>query len=973
MRLWFVALALLVVGCGEPEPTRAMSFAASTITFPDTVIDRGVPGGVQSITVTNTGTALLTPTFALTDEANFAIKSTTCHALAPGESCDVVVGFEPHALGAHSIELIATAAETSSAVTLVGLALPEPGLTLAPTSALDFDDVAMGTSKTLRVTVVNKSPVKARAYTVALAGTNAGDFALVDDTCTGTASDSNESCTVDVRFAPSATSPRDASLVVSSGNLGTVTLPLSGNGYLPAQLTVSPATGMFGSLFSLGDSDVHAFTVTNSGTVPSPIVSVAISGPNASYFAMTDGCSGSTLPGGEACMFSIVYHPGSVGQHEAVATVSAGSLASVAVPLTGAGEPAKMLMSPDAWNFGSVLVAQTATQIFTVENTGSTNTGPLAVGFAIPTSTFAIGAGCTNVDIAPGASCSFAVTATPTARGFRSASLRVGGTRGDKVVSVLQVQGVIAATLVATPGAIAFGDVQMTETPSKLVIIENRGDLETGALAVAIAGDDGGDVSAVGSCSGRSLQPFESCSLTVSFAPSSIGAESATIEITSAGATLTIPVTANRLPAPLFTVSPDAVTLNPVVVGESYPQTLVVQGTGAITGPLSVAVSGPNAAEYVVTDDACSGQTVAIGQSCAITVTLTPAATASRKAVLTVAGSPGGHRNVALTGIAFTQARLTISRSTVMFTSTGIGQTDTFGFLTIKNTGEVATGTLSAQLTGANPTEFGVIADTCSGAVLAPNAECSVHTQFAPTQIATSMASLVVAATPGGTVSAALSGTGLAPPVISTMITSYDFAPQETFTERFATVRIYNIGGSKTDQLHATLSGPQAALFTADDYFCFSVAAGAYCDVRVTFHPTEVGQASATLVVDSPLAGSVTVALTATATPGAKVVVSPSVYDFGFVAAGGTSVAKSFVATNIGQRDVTMFHAFVPSQCDNFKVVSTTCGSTLGPNATCQADVVFGPITSSNAFCRLVFVEDTLVMGEAELLGQSSF
>lgn len=46
-----LALALSTVGCGDSDsgpPAPALSFAASTIVFPDTVIDRVVPTGVKS-------------------------------------------------------------------------------------------------------------------------------------------------------------------------------------------------------------------------------------------------------------------------------------------------------------------------------------------------------------------------------------------------------------------------------------------------------------------------------------------------------------------------------------------------------------------------------------------------------------------------------------------------------------------------------------------------------------------------------------------------------------------------------------------------------------------------------------------------------------------------------------------------------------------------------------------------------------
>lgn len=972
-----LVLVLSTVGCGDSStetrdsglPTTALSFAASMMVFPDTVIDRVASNGVLSIAVTNVGSEALTPTFALTSEADFVIENTTCDSLPAGASCDVVVRFEPHTLGGHSVDLVATAVGSSATTTLVGVALPEPGFSAV--TAVDFGNVALGLAKTLRLTVRNGSSVTARPYAVALAGVDAQDFSISADACSGISNAPTDSCTVDVTFTPSTTSERTAQFVATSANLGTLMIALSGSGYRPAELAVSPGTGVFGSVFDLGESLAQSFTVTNSGTVPSPELQVTITGADASDFVLTDGCSGSTLAGGTSCMFSIAFYPRRIGTHEATATVSAGSLTPTVVPLTGTGEPAQMQITPSG-DFGTVLVGTSEAKSLTVENTGSTNTGVLTVGFGYPTSTFAIADdGCSGIDLAPGATCTLEVTTTPTVRGFKSARVEVSAMRGDKALAPLQVMGAFVATLSATPASAAFGDVQMNESPSQTLFVSNVGDLVTGTIGVAVVGDDRADVTLVDECTGRSLQWLGSCSLTVSFSPSHLGAAAAAIEITSPGATLTVPVTANTLPAPTFTVSPDTLVLNPVTVGQSYQRTFVIQGTGAATGPLTVAVTGSHAGDYAVTDDDCSGQLLASGQACTLTLTLTPSGTGSRSATLVIAGTPGGYRRIPLTGIAFTQATLMISQPTVLFAATGVGQTNTYGFLTIRNTGQLPTGTLTAQLVGANPTEFDVLADTCTGAVLASNATCSVHTQFVPTTIASSTASLVVSAAPGGTVSTALSGTGLPPPVISSMIASYDFPAQETFTTRATQIRIDNIGGSPTDHLHVRLTGPQADLFTADP--CSSISAGAWCSIYVAFQPTDVGQASATLVVESELAGSVTIALTATATPGVKIVASPDAYDFGFVAAGGSSAPKTFIATNVGQRGAMMFHASVPSGCDNFTVVSTTCGSTLAPNASCQADVVFHPISSSFGFCRLVFLENTLLRGEAELRGQSSF
>jgi hypothetical protein len=955
---------LALIGCGDQQPgSPELSFAASTVVFPDTVI--GHVSSVRSIAITNVGTDPVAPTFALPSAADFEMESNTCASLLPGATCEVMVQFQPQALGARTGRLVASGAGSSVAMTVAGVALPEPGL--GATSALDYADVAVGAMKTLRVTVQNGSPVQARPYAVALAGADAADFTIAADACSGT---SNATCTIDVTFTPSAASPRNAQLVVSSANLGTVTVALGGNGFRPAALAVTPDTGTFGSVYLFGQSLAQSFIVTNVGTVPTPALSVNLS--DVRFFTITDGCTGLELPGGASCMFSIVYRALAVGTHEATVTVFAGLLDPAVVPLTGTGEPAQLQFTPSGVSFGDVFVGQSSgVKTLTVENTGTSNTGPLTARVAYINADLAmVNDACTGVDLAPGATCSVAVQVTPSYQTTNGGQLRISAPRGDTADAPLTFRGILPATLTATPGGADFGDVQLTENPRQVFSIMNIGDLDTGTMAVTVDGDDAADVTLVEDCTGRSLGFFNWCSLTASFSPSHLGTETAHIAITSPAATLTIPITANVLPAPTFTVSPDAVVLNPVAVGEPATLAFVVQGTAATpTGPLTVQVTGPSAGDYATTADDCSGHTLAFGQACTITLTLVPAATGSRNAVFVVAGEPGGHRKVPLTAIAFTQASLTSSETAITFAATGIGQTNDFGFVTIKNTGQLATGTLTAQLLGGDPSQFGFIYDTCTGVVLAANAECSVLSQFVPTKVATSTTTLVVSGAPGGTVTTSLTGTGLPPPVISSPITAFDFAPQETFTVIGTTIRIENVGGSPTDELHATLTGPQSAEFTADDIYCFRIDPGSWCELPVYFQPTETGQASATLVVGSAFAGRVTIALTGTATPGTKVVVSPDTFDFGFIDPGGFSPVQSFVATNIGQRDVTKFHTF---SCDNFTIVATTCGSTLGPGASCRDDVVFHPVSHIFGPCRLVFVEDTLLKGEAELRGQSS-
>jgi hypothetical protein len=83
--------------------------------------------------------------------------------------------------------------------------------------------------------------------------------------------------------------------------------------------------------------------------------------------------------------------------------------------------------------------------------------------------------------------------------------------------------------------------------------------------------------------------------------------------------------------------------------GSSSTRTVTVTSSGTATANVTgVTLSGAQAADYAVTSDGCTGQSLAPGATCAIAVTLTPSAIGTRAATLTVTGT--STRTVALTG-----------------------------------------------------------------------------------------------------------------------------------------------------------------------------------------------------------------------------------------------------------------------------------------------------------------------------------
>lgn len=118
-------------------------------------------------------------------------------------------------------------------------------------SGYDFDDQATGGRSAIHtVTVSNDSAPTLRISTAALGGADAGDFAKVSDTCTGAVLHRSESCAVGVRFEPSATGARSATLTLTdNGAGGAQALALSGTGVTPPPSVPGPtgANGLTGA------------------------------------------------------------------------------------------------------------------------------------------------------------------------------------------------------------------------------------------------------------------------------------------------------------------------------------------------------------------------------------------------------------------------------------------------------------------------------------------------------------------------------------------------------------------------------------------------------------------------------------------------------------------------------------------------------------------------------------------------------
>src|SRR5437667_6487847 len=223
---------------------------------------------------------------------------------------------------------------TPQKVALSGAAaISGPNATLSPTN-LTFSTQAIGTTSAAKnVTLKNTGTAILTISSIAITGTNAGNFAQTH-TC-GSSLAAGASCGISVTFRPTASGTRTAAVSISDNAAGSPQkVTLSGIGTTaklsPVSLTFS--TQAIGTM-----SGAKKVTFTNVGATSLNITGIAITGTNAGDFAQTHTC-GSSLVVGSSCSISVTFKPTASGIRTAALSISdnaAGSPQKVALSGTG--------------------------------------------------------------------------------------------------------------------------------------------------------------------------------------------------------------------------------------------------------------------------------------------------------------------------------------------------------------------------------------------------------------------------------------------------------------------------------------------------------------------------------------------------------------------------------------------------------------------------------------------------------------
>jgi len=208
--------------------SNSVSVAPASLTFPLQVLK--TTSAAQSVTLTNgTASALTISSIAMsgTNMTDFAQTNNCGTSLVANASCTINVTFTPTNINHRSATMTISDSAGSQTVSLSGTGT---AAAFSPAS-LTFAAQTVGTtSPSQNITMTDFSGFSAITITsLAITGTNAGDFAQTN-TC-GTSLAQKKSCTITVTFTPTGTGTRTAAVSVTDNAGGSPqTIPLTGTG-----------------------------------------------------------------------------------------------------------------------------------------------------------------------------------------------------------------------------------------------------------------------------------------------------------------------------------------------------------------------------------------------------------------------------------------------------------------------------------------------------------------------------------------------------------------------------------------------------------------------------------------------------------------------------------------------------------------------------------------------------------------------
>jgi ASPM-SPD-2-Hydin domain-containing protein/centrosomal CEP192-like protein len=293
------------------------------------------------------------------------------------------------------------------------------------------------------------------------------------------------------------------------------------------------------------------------------------------------------------------------------------------------GVTGSMVVASSSLDFGTVQVGSSKTMTETVTNESSTTVN--ITGASVSGSGFQLSGITTPVSLAPGQTLTISVVFSPKATGKPTGTVSLTTDLSSASNMTFSVSGnaVSAGQLAVNPANMNFGNVPVGSSLQLSATLTNNGGTSVSISQAAVngAGFTRGNLSLP-----VNVAAAQSVVISVTFTPSTSGASSGTLTVTSnsTNPTLTVNLSGSGSSPGQLAVAPPSINFGSVVVGSSQSQSATLSATGS---SVTVASVGGTTSEFSVTGINFP-VTIPAGQSVSFTEKFTPQASGAASSTL---------------------------------------------------------------------------------------------------------------------------------------------------------------------------------------------------------------------------------------------------------------------------------------------------------------------------------------------------
>jgi hypothetical protein len=785
--------------------------------------------------------------------------------------------------------------------------------------------------------------------------TNATEFPVFVDQCSGQVLNPGESCDFALRFSPIQDGGRTSTLQIVSDALSSPdTFTASGTGVGVAVEVLTPSELQFGLIpthlitpESIAASE-KSVVLENSGTAAFSVQSVISDQPE---FTVTyENCSGLEISPQDSsgvhlsCNVRVKFHPvtpGAKSGHILITTDS--STSPISVALTGTGTEPNLVLSSYVQDFSNqALNTTSAAHTVTATNTGNEtlrffNASVTDIGIRSDSNEFRIINDQCGASLDAGASCTFDIVFEPSAQGPRSGKVHIAGY--DRTVLLSGIGEAVALELLI-PNDLHFGEQAVgSSSTAQSVFLANLGSADISVTS--IIPDNPAFAVDTDNCSGQVVVPNASCGFSIRFSPSVSGAQVGHVVVNSDAPSSpdNVAVTGTGT-IPALLVAPGQLMFGQQEVGtHALPLTMVLTNTGK--ADLLISALNSALSDFPIISENCIGRNLPSGSNCHVVVGFVPGRDGGISSSIAITSNAStSPDNVIVSGTGDGAGSVLLDPTILHFGSHPLGTTTAPQVVTLTNSG---TASLNVASLSSDNAEYVIVTDGCSGQSIAPAGTCQFGVEFSASLMGIQNGHITVPSDASSSPDhVALTGTGITPSVQLSdsnihfgPLTVGDSATPQTITAT-------NTGSAPLSISSIDSSNPEFSI-GADTCSSQVLAAAAQCSFAVGFTPTSDGAQSASLQFISNAGTSPdTISAAGSGKRVSSETLSPSSLTFPTVVIGQPAITRQVLLTNTGSANLVV--GSISSASPHYSVVDNLCsGMSIAPQTHCTFSVTFSP------------------------------